>query len=411
MRNSIIFILSLICITACSNEKVSTSWTENDFLKVDGKFIRNNHGKGDTISLKGINLGGWLLREGWMDPIGFENTNTEETLDDYVSRQIMIERFGEQTTDEMLDVYQKLYIQESDLDVIKSLGLNFIRVPFYWQEIMDQHGEIKSHGFNQLDWIVKEAKKRKMYVILDLHGAPGGHSDGYLTGGQSGSNMLWTNSTYQQWTENIWKTIASRYKNDPTVLGYDLLNEPVASKDSNLSIIDIYDRLYKAVRNIDANHIILMGAFYNFDFLCNPTDRGWTNVIYQTHHYGADNRENKSIQEKFMKEQLEYLKEYRDKWNIPVYAGEYSFWNHYDLWETWMTSLSKEHIMWSSWTYKNTDCSPINNWGIYVCNENPKPNVRLDAKEEILKKWQMFSSDYYKRNDSLYNTIRKCAIK
>ena len=106
MRNSIIFILSLICITACSNEKVSTSWTENDFLKVDGKFIRNNHGKGDTISLKGINLGGWLLREGWMDPIGFENTNTEETLDDYVSRQIMIERFGEQTTDEMLDVYQ-----------------------------------------------------------------------------------------------------------------------------------------------------------------------------------------------------------------------------------------------------------------------------------------------------------------
>lgn len=86
-----------------------------------------------------------------------------------------------------------------------------------------------------------------------------------------------------------------------------------------------------------------------------------------------------------MKEQLEYLKEYRDKWNIPVYAGEYSFWNHYDLWETWMTSLSKEHIMWSSWTYKNTDCSPINNWGIYVCNENPKPNVRLDAKEEILK--------------------------
>ena len=112
-----------------------------------------------------------------------------------------------------------------------------------------------------------------------------------------------------------------------------------------------------------------------------------------------------------MKEQLEYLKEYRDKWNIPVYAGEYSFWNHYDLWETWMTSLSKEHIMWSSWTYKNTDCSPINNWGIYVCNENPKPNVRLDAKEEILKKWQMFSSDYYKKNDSLYNTIRKCAIK
>lgn len=411
MKNCILFIFSLILLTACSRGKAASNWSEKDFLKTDGKLIRNNYGKGDIVSLKGINLGGWLLREGWMDPIGFDHTSTEETLDDYTSRQIMIERFGEQTTDEMLDIYQKIYIQASDLDVIQSLGLNFVRVPFYWQEVMNPRGEIKAHGFDQLDWVIKESKKRGMYVIIDLHGAPGGHSDGYLTGGQSGSNLLWTNPIYQQWTETIWKTIAKRYKDEPAVLGYDLLNEPVASKESNLSIVDMYDKLYKVVRDIDPDHIILMGAFYNFDYLCNPADKGWTNVVYQTHPYGADNRDNKEIQKEFMTGQLAYLKKFRDEWNVPVYAGEYNLWIHYDLWETWMNSLTEENIMWSSWTYKNIECSPINNWGIYLCNENPRPDVRRDEQEEIIKKWQMFSSSHYKENDELYKIIQKCATK
>lgn len=411
MKKYILISLCLILINACSKDELFAAWSKNSFLKVDGKLIRNNYGKGDVVSLKGINLGGWLLREGWMDPIGFDYTNTGQTVDDYTSRKIMTERFGEAATDEMLDRYQKVYIDASDLDVIKSLGLNFVRVPFYWQEVMNTQGKIKQHGFDQIDWVIKESKKRGMYVIIDLHGAPGGHSDGYLTGGQTGSNQLWTNSTFQQWAQTIWETTATRYKGEPAVLGYDLLNEPVASKEGSLTIVDMYDRLYKAVRAIDADHIIFMGAFYSFDFLCNPADKGWTNVIYQTHPYGADKRDNEDVQKQFMTGQLEYLKQYRDKWNVPVYAGEFNLWNHYNLWETWMSTLTTENIMWSSWTYKNTDCSLINSWGIYFCNDSPKPDIRRDTKEEIIKKWQLFKSSYYKKNEALYNVIKKCATK
>ncbi|MDD4589896.1 MAG: cellulase family glycosylhydrolase [Parabacteroides sp.] len=410
MKKSFVFVIYLMLITACTGEKTTTDdWSVNDFLKVDGKVIRNNAGKGNIVALKGINLGGWLLREGWMDPIGFDYTSTNETLDDYTSRQILIERFGEQATDEMLDIYQQIYIQESDLDLIQSMGLNFVRVPFFWEEVMDRNGQMKPHGFNQLDWVLEKAKERKMYVIFDLHGAPGGHSDGYQTGGHLGSNELWTNPVYQEWTVRIWQTIAGRYKEEPAVLGYDLLNEPVASKESGMTIVDMYDRLYQVVRAIDPDHIILMGAFYSFDFLCDPAEKGWTNVVYQTHPYGADMRDNHEVQKGFMEGQLAYMKKYRDTWNLPVYAGEYNLWLHFDLWETWMNELTKENMMWSSWTYKNIECSDVNNWGIYVCNESPRPDVRRDSKEEILAKWEKFASSYYVKNENLHRVIQQCA--
>lgn len=381
------------------------------FLKTNGTLIRDAKGTGNIVDLKGTNLGGWLLREGWMDPIGYDYESEANTLDDYTSRKIMIQRFGEQTTDKLLDAYQKIYIKESDLDYIKSAGLNFVRVPFFWMEILDTLGNIKKNAFRELDWVVKEAEKRSMYVLLDLHGAPGGHSDGYQTGGHLGSNKLWTNKTYQAWTIKIWQTIARRYKENPTVLGYDLLNEPVAEKGSGMKIVDMYDILYKAVREIDQDHIIFMGAFYSFDFLCNPREKGWENVVYQTHPYGADQRDNHEVQQQFMYGQLDYLRKYRNLWNIPVYPGEFCFWLHYDLWEIWLFTLTDEHFMWSNWAYKNIECSEINNWGFFTCNTNERPDVRRDSKEEILSKWEKFSTSHYVKNDRLYDVIKRCATK
>lgn len=43
---------------------------QTDFLKTSGKFIKNNYGTGDVVQLCGTNLGGWLLMEGWMAPLG-----------------------------------------------------------------------------------------------------------------------------------------------------------------------------------------------------------------------------------------------------------------------------------------------------------------------------------------------------
>ena len=44
--------------------------TSADFLKADGKFLRNQSGTGDIVTLRGTNLGGWLTFEDWMSPLG-----------------------------------------------------------------------------------------------------------------------------------------------------------------------------------------------------------------------------------------------------------------------------------------------------------------------------------------------------
>ncbi|WNH09081.1 cellulase family glycosylhydrolase [Thalassobellus suaedae] len=62
--------------------------------------------------------------------------------------------------------------------------MNMVRVPFYWMEIMYNDGTIKPQGFDQLDWVIAECNSRNMYVILDLHGAPGG-MNGFITSGKS----------------------------------------------------------------------------------------------------------------------------------------------------------------------------------------------------------------------------------
>jgi len=410
ISKTVFFCLTLLFIVSCSgNKQASTAeegFSAGDFLKVSGKVVKDNAGNGRTIHLKGTNLGGWLMREGWMDPIGHYMNNAEnEFTDDYTSRMVMIERFGEEETDKLLDEYQNIYIQESDLDTIKALGLNFVRVPIYWMEILNTEGKLKSGAFDQIDWVIEQCNKRKMYVILDLHGSPGGHSDGYLTGGQKGSNELWTNKTYQEWTIQIWKEFANRYKGNPTVAAYDLLNEPVASKDSQLSIVDMYDILYRTIREIDKDHIIMMGAFYTFAHLCDPKEKNWENVIYQTHHYDDSNRTNWDSQNGFIDGTLAYLKEYRDKWNIPVYPGEYNFWQFTDLWAKWMQELNKENIMWSNWTYKNTDTSQTNNWGFYINNTNELPDLSKDSPETIILKWQKFSSDHYQLNEALKKVV------
>lgn len=378
----------------------------DNYLRTDGIYIRDHGGKGNIINLCGTNLGGWLLREGWMDPIGYDGNKGKGTMDDYVSRKLMISRFGEKYTDRLLDKYQKYYISSMDIEQINNVGMNLIRIPFYWKEILDTCGNVKPGAFKQLDWVIRQARRHNMYVVLDLHGCPGGQSDGYQTSGQLGGNQLWTNCLYQEWTLKIWQTLARRYRGNPTVMGYDLMNEPVADKNGKMTIVDMYDRIYKAVREIDPDHIIVMNGFYSLEYLKDPKLPGWENVVYEIHPYGADHREDPIVQKNFLESQLQYIGKYLKLWNIPIYVGEFCYWNHYDLWRRWTSTLTSAHIPWTTWSYKNTECSDVNNWGLYTCNGSELPNVREDSPKEIITKWKMFKTQHYVRNDSLINVFK-----
>jgi len=322
--------------------------------------------------------------------------------DDSSLRSTLVTRFGQAGADNLLDTFQNVWIQASDLDHIKDMGMNMVRVPVYWKEVMDDNGNIKSGAFTQLDWLVTQCTSRNIYVIIDLHGAPGG-LDGYITSGEAVNNNLWTVPQYQTMTVNIWKAIAAHYNGNATIAAYDLLNEPV-STSGGTSVKDLYNIIYTAVRSVDADHIVCMQAFYNFDTLGSPAVNGWTNVIYQAHYYDT-NTTNYSEQSGFINNALADLDSHRQMWNVPVYAGEYNFWLFYDLWAKWMSGLNSHNMSWSNWTYKNMTTG--NSWGFYQGNTNPTPDMNNDSATTITSKWSKFATSYFTPNNTLIDTIKK----
>ncbi|MCH5180769.1 MAG: cellulase family glycosylhydrolase [Erysipelotrichales bacterium] len=408
MKNLVRLLLfsTCFCMAGCtqpsnnSTSKPTSNERQMSFLKTYGRTIVNEDG--EKVLLKGTNLGGWLHMEGWMDGGGAHNNH-------YAVLEALRARFTDSEVEDLLEVYQTNYIQESDLEYIASLGLNLVRIPFFWTEIMDFEGNIKDNAFDQLDWAIDVCKKLGLYVLLDLHGAPGGHSNGWLSGGHTDSNELWTNERNQVWAVNIWETLATRYKDEPTVYAYGLLNEPVLPESGAIiTIPEMYTKLYKAIRAIDPNHIIVMGAFYNFDYLGSPASNGWENVVYETHHYDNSNY-SFGQQNTFVAGQLSYIEEYSKKWNVPVLAGEFNFWSIENAWRTWLYTLSARDVSWCNWTYKNTEQNADKNWGLYHQPTVEYVDFKNDSLEEIAQKWSQFRSENYVRNEFLKSILEDAA--
>lgn len=366
----------------------------SDFLKTSGTVIKNNNGSGSIVNLHGTNLGGWLLEENWMSPLG--------GVDEWTVRQTLTNRFGAATTDSIIAGYQDTWIQASDLDNIKNMGLNFVRVPIYWENLMNRDGSMKSDAvsFRKLDWLVTQAQQRGIYVLLDLHGVPG-NDDGWQSGGRDGVNELWSNTTYQAWTVQIWQRLATHYKGNPTIAGYDLLNEPV-SNNSNLSISQMYDRLYKAVRAIDPDHMIYVEAFGYWDNIVSPSTYGWTNVVYELHNYNWSNTDYNS-QSASVNQWFTDIIWHQQNWNIPVFAGEFTLWDFNDLWEKYLSGLDALGVSWTNWTYKVTGGG---NWGLYQNNSNAFPDINNDSASTISSKLTKFATSYFQANTTLQNIFK-----
>ncbi|MBJ6362661.1 cellulase family glycosylhydrolase [Paenibacillus sp. GCM10012307] len=382
--------------------KVEAAFSQNDFLKANGTVIRNNFGNGDIVNLRGTNLGGWLLQENWMTPAG--------AVDEYTLRRTLVSRFGEAGAQNLLNSYQDIWIQASDLDNIKNMGMNAVRVPIYWEDFMDLSGNMKpdSVSFRKLDWLIEQSGNRNIYVILDMHGTPGAHCPWHSCGREN-SNQLWTNSTYQNWTIQIWERIATRYNGNPTVAAYDLLNEPLVTNGAGENAaqvrqkMDFYDRLYKAVRAKDPDHIIMIAAFFEWFAALPPSTYGWTNVVYQTHHYNFADWFNWNLTNSEIERWLRNITTYQRNWNVPVYAGEFSF-DHNDLYEKWLSGLNALNVSWTNWTYK---VKGGGNWGYYNNNNNPSPNLNTDSASTIISKWNQFVTSNFNTNTSLINLVKK----
>jgi hypothetical protein len=167
----------------------------------------------------------------------------------------------------------------------------------------------------------------------------------------------------------------------------------------------MYDRLYKAVRAIDPDHMIYVEAFGYWNNIVSPSTYGWTNVVYQLHNYNWSNTDynsqNASIDQWFTD-----IIWHQQNWNVPVFAGEFTLWNFNDLWEKYLSGLNALNVSWTNWTYKVTGGD---NWGLYQNNSNAYPDINNDSAATISAKLAKFSTNNFQANTALQNIFKAYA--
>ncbi|MDQ6422704.1 discoidin domain-containing protein [Paenibacillus sp. LHD-117] len=339
--------------------------------------------------------------------------------DDYSLYSTLGERFGATTRESLYTTHQNTWIVESDIDNIKAMGMNLIRLPIAWFEIVDESGAVKPGAWTNIDWLIAEAAERDMYVLLDLHTVPGGGCP-WGSCGRVGPNpnAFWTTTAYQDMVVDIWEAIATRYEGNPAVAGYDLINEPLIDYAEDADDVAqksaYYDRLYDAVRAIDPDHTIYIAAFFNFNSIYAPSVYGWQNVVYEVHPYDMPGGKDVDAQNALVETTLASVGSIQNdpNWNVPILLGEYSLYHNDDVWAKFMSGLNAMNISWTNWSYKVRQDhyqGAGGYWGFYNSNPNPLPVINNDASATIASKLGAFGTSQFSPNSRFINVVSRFA--
>ncbi|MGD0173630.1 MAG: cellulase family glycosylhydrolase [Anaerolineales bacterium] len=263
---------------------------------------------GQPLRLRGVNLGGWLLWEGWDFSKGSDLS--ENTIDQGVIKlvgQDALDRFHQQ-------VYEN-FITEADIRAIEGLGFNSVRLPINYNILEDDSRPYVylDSGWRMIDQALTWCEKYNLYVILDLHAVPGGQSGLPPSNPSPGEPRIWFSPDDQARTVALWKAIAERYRGRTVVAGYDLINEPLPSNGNKLILL--YQRIIPVIRQVDPDHLLVLeGTAFsgNFDAFTGPL---FENEMYGFHMYNwfGDNR----------KKKLDQFQEISRAQNVPLWAGEF----------------------------------------------------------------------------------------
>ena len=358
----------------------SSKFTNLDFLKTDDTQIKNNYGKGNCVYLRGTNIGNLFVQESWM--------SSTDARDQKTINENLENRFGRDKKNALIEQYESSYFTSEDILKLKELGMSVVRVPFTYMNFYEKNDQgqwkLKPNAFTRLDWIIEQCSEQGIYTILDLHGAFGSQN------GQDHSGEVidkvedvtfYKDSDLKYLTLELWKEVAIRYRKNPAVAGYDILNEPGEKAGTTKEYHwDYYNQIYKIIRAVDPDHIIIMEACWTALDLPQPSKYGWQNVVYEFHHYVWNGEKSVTMQKLLANLLVASLKIFK----VPIYIGEFTFFELPEAWSYVLNLFNVNGYHYTSWSYKSNNAGT---WGIYNQKGTEKVNPTSTDINEIMRLW------------------------
>ncbi len=332
---------------------LTTPLFSQGFLKTSGQQIVNENG--ENVLLRGIGFGGWMLQEGYM--LRIYNEGQQHKIKDRI-----VDVIGAEKTGEFYNAWLANHVRKIDIDSLKSWGFNSVRLPMHYnlftlpiedEPVAGNHTWL-TKGFQMTDSLLNWCEANKMYLILDLHAAPGGQgTDSNISDRDPEKPSLWDSNLNMHKTITLWKKLAERYKDEPWIGGYDIINEPNwgftdyeidkngLNEKVNAPLRKLMIDITNAIREVDTNHIIIVegnGWGNNYSGIFPLWD---DNMVISFHKYWNYNDQN-SIQNAL---------KMREEQNAPIWLGETG--ENSNVWFTQAIELVESHnIGWAWWPLK-----------------------------------------------------------
>ena len=293
---------------------------------------------------RGMGLGGWLLPEGYM-------WDLEGPVDSPLRiERLVTELLGADAAAEFWDEYRRRFITAEDITQIAAAGFDHVRLPMNARLLFDGDALIED-GIAHVDRTIQWCRDAGISCVLDLHGAPGGQTGENIDDSPRRMPELFTDPNAYQQGLRLWQMLAQRYREEPVVSAFDLLNEPLPEKHAALvpRLADFYHDVIAMIRSEDPHHLLSIEG-WNWSTRFDGIDRIWDeNSCLHFHKYWSETTTH-SIQQHL---------DLRNRLGLPLWMGESG--ENEDQWYADAFGLFEQHdIPWTFWTWKKLarDTSP-----------------------------------------------------
>ncbi len=313
--------------------------------------------------------------------LDIEGTGTQRSIHARIADLI-----GPAQADAFYQAWRDNHTTRADIDAMARWGFNSVRLPMHYalytlpveQEPVPGQQTWLEEGFRRTDDLLAWAKANDLYLVLDLHAAPGGQgNDLNIADRDPDAPSLWDDPRQQDKMVALWKRLAERYKDEPYIAAYDLINEPNwgfadpadrngCKEEGNGPLRELLVRTTAAIREVDKRHMIVIeGNCWGNNYRGVLDDGPWDdNLVISFHKYWNHTD----------RESIAGMLELREKHGMPLWLGETGE-NSNDWFARTVALAEGEGIGWAWWPLKK------------LRYNNPLQIVANDGYRKVLAYW------------------------